>query len=288
MVAVLPSICSCAALIWATGAVTATAASDDPSKPNQESAPPAVIISENVTTIIFPTSYFSGDANKAIDTTFVVRSASPTKQSIAITSSGLGGASFLIVGSGSAALQFVQTEVDENGKRIMMSVPRDLLPAELNSVEGKIVILAGSSKPVEAAVKIERRRPLLITSFQWYWALLVPAAIGALLTYVGTRLVGSWSARTAALTAFSKFKDDQYDMLSDFFTAFYPTASKHSDDEFAKNLNEELRKRNILAAIAERERRKLERVLRTRNRSQIERYLGKLFFEWSHCFVKRD
>ena len=280
----------CAAAIWATGSITAIAASDDASKQNQESAPPAVIISENVTTVVVPTSYFFGDAWKQqIDMSFVVRSASSVKHSVAITSSGIGNASFLISGTGAdAAKPFLQTEVDENGKRIILRLSRDLLPSSSTSLEGKIVVLVANSKPVEALVKIERPSPLVFTSFQWFWAIVLPAAVGALLTYFGTRLAGSWTARSAALTGFGKFKDENYTLLSTFFTAFYPTASKGSDEDFAKNLDAELRKKNILSAVAGRERRKLEIALRRRDRSKIKQCLRKLFSEWNDCFEIQD
>jgi hypothetical protein len=189
--------------------------------------------------------------------------------------------------AGALPQRFLETEVDQTGKHIRAALPMDLLPRGSTSTEGKIVVLTANAKPVEAALRIEHPLPLLLTSFQWFWAILIPAAVGAILAYAGTRLTSSWSARNAAVTAFTKFKDEHYALLSDFFMAFYKVASEKPDSEFVQAINMELRARDILPAVARRERKKLEKALLRANSKRVKDYLGKLFPEWRQCLEEK-
>jgi len=251
-------------------------------KAAEDATVPPVIIAENFATVSFPSSIWPFSPSKRwVQTTFAVRSVSQPKKSIWITSSGLGDTTFVVDGvAGASPQRFLQTEVDETGKHIRAALPMDLLPRGSTSAEGKIVVLTANAKPVEAALKIEHPLPLLLTSFQWFWAILIPGAVGAILAYAGTRLTSSWSARNAAITAFTQFKDDHHQVLSDFFTAFYRAASEKSDSEFIQVMNMELRAKKILPAVARRERKKLEKALLRANSKRVKDCLGKLFPEW--------
>jgi hypothetical protein len=172
--------------------------------------------------------------------------------------------------------------VDQQEKVIGVRLPIGLVQQAGNTVEGKIIVNEPLQKPLEIPLKIERPPDPFSTGFQWFIGIAVPAGLSFLLGYGASKLNTRFSSRTEQQKKFADYKDTEYEVLNTFFTAFYPALYQEPVDtkRLAEDLNREMRRKNILGQIPQKERKKLEQALVLCRQEQIKKCLSSLFKDW--------
>jgi hypothetical protein len=173
--------------------------------------------------------------------------------------------------------------LDNNEKVIGVRIPVGLVKQPGNAVEGQLVVDEALHKPLEIPLRIENPSDPISTGFQWFFGIAIPALLSVAIGYLALKVNTKVSSRSAQVSKFATFKDEQYDVLDSFFTNFYPgsyQASPNNPKALTKALRTEMRKQNILANIPNRERKRLELALRLCDEPEFQKSLTTLFIEW--------
>lgn len=162
--------------------------------------------------------------------------------------------------------------------RICAAIPPPDLSTGQGPLKGKFIVINPVGHTVEVGIDLlVPARHAFWTGFAWFFGLLVPAAITALVGYLATLASKPAFQRLDERIRFEKFKWEKTEDITAFFTSVYPRVKAESDEIFAVEINNDLRDRGILNFIPGPRRAELERALKDQDREVIDTLLKRLF-----------
>jgi hypothetical protein len=271
-----------------------------------------LVVTDNIAVVHFSPSRWDRlpllGNNTANETVFLIR---PIKENISnavVTSSGLGNAVFIRedalkanswqltdgifarvlnavrnirtcpepLWNGTTSMTLSNLKMGEEVK-IRMRFPCDLVSDPGDTLEGKILVIAGLQKPLEVPLKIQApAASSFYTALLWFLGVVIPTLIG----YGIYKLQNNWTEQRAQWATLDKYIYDNRQILDDFFTIHYKQIFADQGAKFASGLREAFVKRNIVDQIPPRQRRKFEKAIGRCSRRSIQRRLVKFFPVW--------
>lgn len=250
-----------------------------------DAPPPAIVVSQYASRLHvvppFGLAALSQWSNqREVCMQFQVSARAAAVSDVAVTSSGLGAAQFGVTGTPAQHSSVLRLgTIDNNGRRLEMCLSADLVPSPGDAIQGHILVLGGTDKPVEVPINLDR--PVTdppSAAFGWFVALVFPAII----TLVAALITARIAERRKQKARFERFVDLAYRDLQDFFGTHFRTmyAEAGDDRSFAEKVEHALREQRIWTRIPDRERRQLLQCLRTGTRTTIRRDLQTIFSDW--------
>jgi len=214
-------------------------------------------------------------------TNFAVRARKAVLPEVGVTSTGLGDSTFADLATKPPVRQttLLLTNLNTSGRSLQVCLPSYLVPNPGDSIEGKVLVLAGDGKPIEMPLKLDRpSSDPTSAALQWFVALALPA----LLTILIASLTGYWTERRKQKARFERFRDLAYAELRDFFGTHYATLLKDNKKpgQLSAALENALREQRIWPRIPDKERRLLVKCIRTSKTEATRNLLIKLFADW--------
>ena len=155
--------------------------------------------------------------------------------------------------------------------------PRHFAPGQA-SMKGRFVVTSGVDRSVALDIELMSapRHPFWV-GVAWFFGLVTPAVVVGLVGFLVTVLTRPQLQRLEERLRFEKFKWENTQLVTQFFTDFYPVAATAAEAKFVLEVKDELTQKGILAAVPGPRRAELENAFNRKDRGDIVKQLKKLF-----------